>query len=177
MAAKDRARPCGHHRPRGKEGTQPQSCSCVWNTETPSGSATPVRGGGKPEVTKAQVPGGYRMPKKPMPVAERRQESERGRSALRWSFRITGRIPGRVPGRESAPTWAGEPLTNGLPKQLEPKDKLGADMVNGPEGLPPETGLDTVDWDWVAWSGCEREVRRLRQRIFKAMREGDWSRV
>ena len=46
-------------------------------------------------------------------------------------------------------------MTNGLPKQLEPKDKLGADMVNGPEGLPPETGLDTVDWDWVDWSDCE----------------------
>ena len=129
-----------------KRAPNPSRVSCVWNMETPSGSATPVRGGGKPEVTKAQVPGGYRMPKKPMPVAERRQESERGRSALRWSFRITGRIPGRVPGRESAPTWAGEPLT----KQLEPKDKLGADMVNGPEGLPPETGLDTVDWDWVS---------------------------
>jgi len=33
--------------------------------------------GGKPEVTKAQLPGGYRMPKKPMPAAERRQESEK----------------------------------------------------------------------------------------------------
>lgn len=68
-------------------------------------------------------------------------------------------------------------MINGLPKRLEPKDKFGADMVNGPEDLSPETDLDTVDWDWVDWSGCEREVRRLRQRIFKAMREGDWSRV
>ena len=65
---------------------------------------------GKPEVTKAQVPGGYRMPKKRRPAAERRQESGRGRSAPRGSVRITGRIPGPVPGRESAPTWAGEPL-------------------------------------------------------------------
>ena len=32
--------------------------------------------GGKPEVTKAQVPGGYRMPKKPTPAAERRQETK-----------------------------------------------------------------------------------------------------
>jgi hypothetical protein len=30
-----------------------------------------------------------------------------------------------------------------MPKQLEPKDKLGADMVNGPEDLPPATDLDT----------------------------------
>ena len=50
-------------------------------------------------------------------------------------------------------------------------------MVNGPEDPPPEPGLDAVDWDSVDWSGCEREVRRLRQRIFKATQEGDWPRV
>ena len=50
-------------------------------------------------------------------------------------------------------------------------------MVNGPEDPRPEPGLDAVDWDWVDWSGCEREVRRLRQRIFKATQEGDWPRV
>src|SRR6476620_4099521 len=59
----------------------PSRVSCVRNTETPSGSATPFVDGGKPEVTKAQVPGGYRMPKKRRPAAERRQESGRGRSA------------------------------------------------------------------------------------------------
>ena len=47
-------------------------------------------------------------------------------------------------------------------------------MVNGPEDFSPETDLDAVDWDWVDWFSCEREVRRLRQRIFKATREGDW---
>ena len=50
-------------------------------------------------------------------------------------------------------------------------------MVNGPEDPRPELGLDALDWDWVDWSGCEREVRRLRQRIFKATQEGDWPRV
>ena len=50
-------------------------------------------------------------------------------------------------------------------------------MVNGPEDPPPEPDLDAVDWDWVDWSGCEREVRRLRQRIFKATQDGDWPRV
>jgi RNA-directed DNA polymerase len=50
-------------------------------------------------------------------------------------------------------------------------------VVNGPEDPSPEPGLDAVDWDWVDWSGCEREVRRLRQRIFKATQEGDWPRV
>ena len=50
-------------------------------------------------------------------------------------------------------------------------------MVNGPEDPRPEPDLDAVDWDWVDWSGCEREVRRLRQRIFKATQEGDWPRA
>jgi RNA-directed DNA polymerase len=50
-------------------------------------------------------------------------------------------------------------------------------VVNGPEDPPPEPDLDAVDWDWVDWSGCEREVRRLRQRIFKATQEQDWAKV
>jgi len=50
-------------------------------------------------------------------------------------------------------------------------------VVNGPEDRPAEPDLDAVDWDWVDWSGCEREVRRLRQRIFKATQDGDWPRV
>ena len=50
-------------------------------------------------------------------------------------------------------------------------------MVNGPKDLSPETDLDAVDWDWVDWFSCEREVRRLRQRIFKATREGNWPKV
>ena len=50
-------------------------------------------------------------------------------------------------------------------------------MVNGPEDLSPETDLDVVDWDWVDWFSCEREVRRLRQRIFTATREGNWPKV
>jgi RNA-directed DNA polymerase len=50
-------------------------------------------------------------------------------------------------------------------------------VVNGPEDHPPEPDLDTVDWDWVDWPACEREVRRLRQRIFKATQEGDWPKV
>jgi RNA-directed DNA polymerase len=40
--------------------------------------------------------------------------------------------------------------------------------ANGPEGL---------DWDTVDWRDAEDEVRRLRQRIFKAAREGDLKRV
>ncbi|NKZ04190.1 group II intron reverse transcriptase/maturase [Actinomadura latina] len=42
-------------------------------------------------------------------------------------------------------------------------------MVNGPEGF--------FEWDAVDWRACEKEVRRLRQRIFKATREQDWRKV
>jgi RNA-directed DNA polymerase len=41
--------------------------------------------------------------------------------------------------------------------------------VNGPEDAP--------DWDAINWRAHERNVRRLRQRIFKAAQEQDWSKV
>jgi len=41
--------------------------------------------------------------------------------------------------------------------------------VNGPEGV--------LNWDAIDWRACEQDVRRLRQRIFKAAREGDWPKV
>ncbi len=43
--------------------------------------------------------------------------------------------------------------------------------VNGPEGLLP---FDGGAWDCVDWRHQEEQVRRLRGRIFKAAREGDW---
>ena len=55
------------------------------------------------------------------------------------------------------------------------------DEANGPEGQPCKLaaadGPDQVDWDWIDWRACEGQVRRLRQRIFKASQEGDWPRV
>jgi RNA-directed DNA polymerase len=42
-------------------------------------------------------------------------------------------------------------------------------MVNGPEGVSA--------WDAVDWRAHERDVARLRRRIFKATREGDWPQV
>ena len=39
-------------------------------------------------------------------------------------------------------------------------------MVNGPE--------DLIDWDAIDWRAEEERVRRLRQRIFKAVQAGDW---
>ena len=42
--------------------------------------------------------------------------------------------------------------------------------VNGPEGV-------ALDWDSVDWRSHEDNVRRLRQRIFKATQAGDWAKV
>lgn len=42
-------------------------------------------------------------------------------------------------------------------------------VVNGPE--------DVLDWDAIAWRTHEENVVRLRRRIFKATREGDWAQV
>src|SRR6266567_388564 len=53
----------------------------------------------------------------------------------------------------------------------EPKDKLDT-SVNGPAGLYPV--FDGDAWENVDWLRREEEVRRLRGRIFKAVREGDW---
>jgi RNA-directed DNA polymerase len=48
---------------------------------------------------------------------------------------------------------------------------LGAvdDVVNRPEELP--------DWDAIVWRRQEEQVRRLRQRIFKAAQAADWKQV
>ena len=43
------------------------------------------------------------------------------------------------------------------------------DVVNGPE--------DLSDWDAIAWRRQEEQVRRLRQRIFKAAQAADWKQV
>lgn len=56
---------------------------------------------------------------------------------------------------------------------LEPTDMLDAAtvvVVNGPED-------DPLDWDQVDWDTAEKEVRRLRQRIFTASREGNLRKV
>lgn len=42
--------------------------------------------------------------------------------------------------------------------------------VNGPEG-------DLLDWHGIDWATCEENVRRLRQRIFKAAQDGDLKKV
>jgi RNA-directed DNA polymerase len=44
------------------------------------------------------------------------------------------------------------------------------DMVNGPED-------DALDWNAISWRQVEDDVRRLRQRIFKASQAGDLKQV
>ena len=56
---------------------------------------------------------------------------------------------------------------------LEPKGKLDT-SVNGPEDLRPARPVFDGDaWELVDWRRCEEEVRRLRRRIFKAVKDGD----
>ena len=55
----------------------------------------------------------------------------------------------------------------------EPRDKLDVAMAvatNGPEG-------GGLDWSCVDWGQVEDEVRRLRQRIYTASRNGDLAKV
>jgi RNA-directed DNA polymerase len=46
--------------------------------------------------------------------------------------------------------------------------------VNGPEDLPL---FDGDAWEQVDWRHQEEQVRRLRGRIFQAVKEGDWPRA
>ena len=59
-------------------------------------------------------------------------------------------------------------------RMSEPKDKLDA-SANGLED-PPDV-FDGDAWQRVDWRMHEERVRRLRRRIFKAVREGDLARV
>ena len=49
-----------------------------------------------------------------------------------------------------------------------------ARKANGPEGQPRDV---PGQWDKVDWRVQEEQVRRLRQRIFKAAQEQDWPKV
>src|SRR6266699_1516397 len=53
---------------------------------------------------------------------------------------------------------------------------MAALEVNGPEDRPRKQNAP-AEWDKIDWRGHEGQVRRLRQRIFKAAQEQDWPRV
>jgi RNA-directed DNA polymerase len=61
-------------------------------------------------------------------------------------------------------TWVTPAVT---PVRMAPK-------ANGPEGQARDA---PVQWDRIDWRAQEGQVRRLRQRIFKASQEGDWPKV
>jgi RNA-directed DNA polymerase len=61
-------------------------------------------------------------------------------------------------------------LKTNVPEPPEPRDKLDAETVNGPED-------ETLDWDTIVWPVHEDNVRRLRQRIFKATKAQDLATV
>jgi RNA-directed DNA polymerase len=57
-----------------------------------------------------------------------------------------------------------------------PAVDMGAVIVNGPEDRPQRQDMP-ARWDEIGWQAREGQVRRLRQRIFKAAQEQDWPRV
>jgi hypothetical protein len=50
-----------------------------------------------------------------------------------------------------------------------------APKVNGPEDRPRKQDAPAA-WDKIGWRAQQGQVRRLRQRIFKAAQEQDWPR-
>ncbi|WP_338058178.1 reverse transcriptase N-terminal domain-containing protein [Streptomyces cavernae] len=55
-----------------------------------------------------------------------------------------------------------------------PKGKLDASALAGVNG--PEDGF-FADWDSIDWDRAQQNVRRLRQRIFTASKDGDLAKV
>ena len=53
---------------------------------------------------------------------------------------------------------------------------VAARRANGPEDQPRKQDAP-AQWDKIDWRAHEGQVRRLRQRIFKAAQEQDWPKV
>jgi RNA-directed DNA polymerase len=88
----------------------------------------------------------------------------------RWWSWGTGRIPALWAGLETVLTWAGESVKTETEDLMNQRGTLDIVMVNGPEDI-------TLDWDAIDWRTHERNVVRLRRRIFTATREQDWATV
>ena len=69
----------------------------------------------------------------------------------------------------TTPVWDGGTWVTPVvaPVRMAPK-------ANGPEDQPRDA---PSQWDRIDWRAQEGQVRRLRQRIFKASQEGDWPKV
>ena len=93
----------------GVRGRPPRSLLVRAERGNPVGVRARLGVFGKPTVRRAQLPGGYRMTEKRVPVAERATGNHAGlASPPAGGWWITGRIPGLVPGRESVLTRSGE---------------------------------------------------------------------
>ncbi|MGH3847389.1 MAG: reverse transcriptase N-terminal domain-containing protein, partial [Pseudonocardiaceae bacterium] len=71
----------------------------------------------------------------------------------------------------STPVWDGRTWVRPAVAEVAVAPK-----VNGPEGRPRERDAP-AEWSKIDWREQEGQVRRLRQRIFKASQEQDWPRV
>jgi RNA-directed DNA polymerase len=70
----------------------------------------------------------------------------------------------------STPVWDGGTWVTPAVAEM----RAVAPGANGPEGQPSDA---PVQWDQIDWRAQEGQVRRLRQRIFKATQEQDWPKV
>lgn len=78
-----------------------------------------------------------------------------------------------MPDPKGSPRGPGESAKQTMTTTPEPTDKLdapGSREANGPDD-------ELFDWQSVNWATVEDDVRRLRQRIFAASREGDLKKV
>ena len=71
----------------------------------------------------------------------------------------------------STPVWDGRTWVRPAVAEV-----AAAPKVNGPEDQPRERDAP-AEWDKIDWREQEGQVRRLRQRIFKASQEQDWPKV
>src|SRR5216684_1209357 len=69
----------------------------------------------------------------------------------------------------STPVWDGGTWVTPVVAEVR-----AAPKANGPEDQPRNA---PAQWDKIDWRAQEEQVRRLRQRIFKATQEQDWPKV
>ena len=69
----------------------------------------------------------------------------------------------------STPVWDGGTWVTPVVAEVRVARK-----ANGPEDQPRDA---PAQWDQIDWRAQEEQVRRLRQRIFKAAQEQDWPKV
>ena len=71
----------------------------------------------------------------------------------------------------STPVWDGRTWVRPAVAEV-----AAAPKANGPEDQPRERDAP-AEWSKIDWREHEGQVRRLRQRIFKASQEQDWPKV